>query len=102
MDNLQYIWQGDPKYWSDHSPLLFPAIGDWKDNKYVIDGKEYEMPCHGFGRLEKFEIHCKDTEMICTLHSNKEIQTIYPFDFSLTIVYSLDRNILHSGTIYKQ
>ena len=95
MDDLQYIWQGDPKYWSDHSPLLFPAIGDWKDNKYVIDGKEYEMPCHGFGRLEKFEIHCKDTEMICTLHSNKEIQTIYPFDFTLTIVYSLDRNILH-------
>lgn len=95
IDDLQYIWQGDPKYWSDHSPLLFPAIGDWKDNKYVIDGKEYEMPRHGFGRLEKFEIHCKDTEMICTLHSNKEIQTIYPFDFSLTIVYSLDRNILH-------
>lgn len=95
IEDLQYIWQGDPKYWEDHSPLLFPAVGDWKDNKYIIDGKEYEMPLHGFARMERFEIQCKKTEMICTLHSNIETKKIYPFDFSLTIVYSLDRNILH-------
>ena len=23
----QYLWQGDPAYWNDRSPVLFPCIG---------------------------------------------------------------------------
>ena len=34
-DGTEFIWQGDPRYWEDHSPLLFPAVGDWKDNRYI-------------------------------------------------------------------
>lgn len=26
-DGCEYLWQGDPKYWADRAPTLFPFIG---------------------------------------------------------------------------
>ena len=23
----EYLWQGDPRYWAERSPLLFPMVG---------------------------------------------------------------------------
>ncbi|MEJ8735294.1 MULTISPECIES: aldose epimerase family protein [Mediterraneibacter] len=91
----EFIWQGDTRYWNEHSPLLFPAVGDWKDNQYEYEGKIYQMPLHGFARYQKFSVISKENQLICILCSNEETRQYYPFSFSLKIVYSLDKNIVH-------
>ena len=53
---LDYLWEGDSKYWNRQAPVLFPIVGSLKDKKYVVDGIEYELPQHGFARDGEFEI----------------------------------------------
>lgn len=93
-DKTELIWQGDPESWEDHSPVLFPAVGDWKENRYIYQGVEYEMPLHGFARNRIFDVRCEENRIICTLRSEEETRRYYPFDFQLRILYTLDKNVL--------
>ena len=43
-------WNGDPAFWKGHSPILFPACGGLWNGKYSLNGKEYNMPKHGFAK----------------------------------------------------
>ena len=40
---FEYLWQGDESVWYGQAPILFPIVGTVLDNKYRVDGKEYEM-----------------------------------------------------------
>ena len=55
LNKLEYLWQADPDYWSKHSPVLFPIVGELKDGKYTFDNKEYHLSRHGFARDKIFE-----------------------------------------------
>ena len=52
----EYIWNGNPEFWSGRNPVLFPTVGTLKDGKIEMDGKIYEMGRHGFGRISKFAV----------------------------------------------
>ena len=57
---VEYIWQGDPAWWTGSAPVLFPIVGGLKGGAYRLDGLTYEMPQHGFVRkkpwlLAKFD-----------------------------------------------
>jgi galactose mutarotase-like enzyme len=39
---VEFLWQGDPQYWTGRSPTLFPIVGALKNNRYRVQGKEYE------------------------------------------------------------
>lgn len=88
-DTHQMIWPGDTRYWSDHAPILFPAVGDWRDNKYIYREREYEMPLHGFARMQEFRVTVDNNRISCLLEANEETLKYYPFYFSLEIVYQL-------------
>ncbi|MBP3327601.1 MAG: aldose 1-epimerase family protein, partial [Clostridia bacterium] len=47
---FEYLWQGNPDIWYGQSPVLFPIVGTLYQNKYYVDGKEYEMFRHGIAR----------------------------------------------------
>ena len=47
-DGVEYLWQGDETYWKDRALNLFPYIARLTEGKYMLDGKTYEMPIHGF------------------------------------------------------
>ena len=47
-NSREVLWNADPAFWPKHSPLLFPMIGACYEKKYRINGKEYNMPNHGF------------------------------------------------------
>ena len=34
----EYIWNGDPAYWTGHNPLLFPIVGSLKNDEAQIEG----------------------------------------------------------------
>ena len=40
---VETLWQGDAKYWKGRAYNLFPIVGRLVDNKYIYDGKVYEM-----------------------------------------------------------
>ena len=54
-DGLEYLWQGDPAYWANQAPLLFPICGSIRDNQAIVgDNKETKMKRHGIVRGKEF------------------------------------------------
>ena len=43
----EYLWQRDPAYWEECSPILFPYVGPVPET-VIIHGKHYAIPLHGF------------------------------------------------------
>lgn len=92
----QYIWSGNPKHWKRSSPLLFPSIGNVRNNKTIIDGIEYDMPKHGFAKDSEFTI-IKQSENLVTfsLTDNAFTRKSYPFSFELRLTYELQGSSLN-------
>lgn len=86
----EYLWQGDPAYWNRKAPVLFPVVGRLKDNQYTYKGQTYAMNQHGFARDADFIATKKaDDHVTLQFESNKETKKVYPFDFSLSITYTV-------------
>jgi len=90
----EYIWDANPDFWANSSPILFPIVGALKDGKYKFKGKEYALPQHGFMRFNKeVELIDEDADSLSfQLDDNEETLKVFPFEFSLNISYSLDGN----------
>ena len=86
----EYMWSGDPKYWANTAPVMFPMIGTLKDNKTLILGKEYSLPKHGFTRdVELTEEETTENSVLFSLEQSDYTKQFYPFDFRFTIRYTL-------------
>lgn len=92
-DAVEYLWQGDPKYWGDRAPNLFPFIGRLTNDSYRYQGKVYPMHIHGLAASMEF-VSVEQTENSVTmeLRSSEETLAQYPFEFSLKIGYRLREN----------
>lgn len=93
--NKEYIWNGNPKFWGKHSPVLFPIVGTLKNNTYQYNCLEYQLSRHGFAREMQFELIDKQqSSATFSLIASTETQKIYPFDFDLHLIYSLENKTL--------
>ncbi len=89
--DYEYLWQGDPSVWYGQSPILFPIVGRLIDDKYRLNGKEYEMPKHGFARKMDWKLLDKDENMMSfILSENPDTLAKYPYRFDLIVTYLLD------------
>ena len=94
-ENLEYMWQGDLKYWNRHSPILFPIVGRLKNDSYTYQNQKYNMTQHGFARDKEFEVIKNEVDfMEFRLKSDEKTLEIYPFSFELYLSYKLDKNSL--------
>jgi galactose mutarotase-like enzyme len=95
-DGNEYLWQGDPKYWGKHSPLLFPIVcGLWKET-YRTEGKTYQMHRHGFGQKVDFHLLSKnEVKATFAFSDTEETRKEYPYRFNLSVTYRLDNNKIH-------
>ena len=94
-NGCEYLWQGDPTYWSGQAPSMFPICGRLKDGKYTYAGKEYEMILHGFVKVSTLTVEEETpTRAIFLLTDNEETRASYPFAFAYRIIYTLDDNRL--------
>lgn len=79
-------------------PILFPICGYLKDEKYTINGREYNMKQHGIARLYKWGVvkTSVDDSASITLKftSSSETREIYPFDFELIFTYIIKNGML--------
>ncbi|WP_369753878.1 aldose 1-epimerase family protein [Flavobacterium sp. WC2409] len=92
----EYIWEGNPAFWGKHSPVLFPIVGTLKNNTYTYNTISYQLSRHGFARDTEFKlIDKKESSAIFSIQSNEETLKVYPFNFELQIIYTLEDNNLH-------
>lgn len=93
--NREYIWEGNSEFWGKHSPILFPIVGSLKNNSFHHNETEYHLSRHGFARDMEFElIEATENSATFTLQSSAETVKVYPFEFELQIIYTLDKNNL--------
>ena len=87
---MDYLWGGDPTFWSKHSPLLFPIVGTLKDNTYIYQDRSYHLPRHGFARDREFEMEQQSPDSIrFLLRHDAATLAVYPFSFELRVGYRL-------------
>ena len=94
-DDLEYLWQADPKVWGRHAPILFPMVGKLNGDKTIIDGETYSMGQHGFARDLEFQVIGKTADSISyQLVCDEETLKKYPYKFNLLVEYTLIENRL--------
>ncbi|MGV8981460.1 aldose 1-epimerase family protein [Clostridium sp.] len=92
-EGTEYLWNGDPKYWKYHSPILFPIVGNLVDSKCKIDDNIYVMPSHGLGRISDFKFISQTKNLIAfELKYSEDTIKQYPYKFSLIIIYTIEEN----------
>ena len=92
-DGREFMWDGNPDAWCRHSPILFPHIGVYRDDKMTYEGKVYHSKQHGPVRnMEWTLVSHSDTEIFMTVNQTEDTLKEYPFDFKLTAGYKLDGN----------
>lgn len=101
-DNVEFLWNGDEKYWKYHSPILFPIVGKVFNNKYRAENGEYELPQHGLARTREFKmIEKDDNHIVFELLWSKDTLKVYPYKFSLRLSYELLENGVKVGYTVK-
>ena len=85
----EIMWCGDPAFWGKTSPVLFPAIGNVKNNKTVIGGKEVSLSKHGFARNHTFTILRKSSNSLILQYKYAPVKNGYPYNAYLSLQYNL-------------
>lgn len=85
----EYLWQRDPAYWEECSPILFPYVGP-VPKTVIIHGKHYAIPLHGFVKDTAFDIAAQGEDFVTlTTKATQETLAIYPYDFAFTATFRL-------------
>lgn len=92
-DGMEYLWQGDPKYWPDRAPNLFPFIARLTQDSYLYRGKLFHMGIHGFAAQSEFTA-VEQTEdcLVLELRDSEMTRAQYPLSFCLRIAYTLSEH----------
>lgn len=100
-NNIEYMWNSNPLHWGKSSPILFPNIGKFYNNKYIVNDNEYSLPKHGFARENEFVLYDKTDRIISfVLNSSPKTIEVYPFQFSLIVSYELkDKELIVSWNV---
>lgn len=94
-DGKELMWRADEKYWGKTSPFLFPMIGNLRNGKTIINGKEYSISKHGFARDNEFTVESTtENTAVLSFESNDETKKSFPFDFKVTLTYTLTEKSL--------
>ena len=83
----ELLWQGDPQFWADRAPNLFPYIARLTGGKYTYRGKEYSMRIHGIVMYSELKGTVSEEEMSFELTADEATKQAYPFDFIIGSVH---------------
>lgn len=90
-DGTEYLWQGDPTYWEDRSPTIFPYVGRTIGNRFEYKGKEYPIKIHGFAPYQEFTLKEQATDkLVFMLRDNPQTRAQYPWKFCFTVTYQIN------------
>lgn len=93
--NTEYIWQRNPDIWKNCSPILFPIVGNCRNNKTIINGCAYEIPKHGPCKTTEFHMKAITESTASFEITEKDFPTdCYPYPFHLIVHYTLQNQTL--------
>lgn len=93
MNGTEYLWQGDPQYWDERAPHLFPFIGRLTDGCYRLGDTVYPMTIHGFASVSPFSVvGNQEDSLTLEMTDSQETQRQYPFRFVLRVTFQLVGN----------
>lgn len=82
-------------FWDRQSPILFPTVGRLRNNRTIIENKEYQIPQHGFAKDMEFTLlEDKECQKVYFAKSSKETLKMYPYEFELYVIYIIENNTL--------
>ena len=95
-DGRDWLWNGDPAFWSGRAPILFPIVGRAPEDRVAVGTHIAEMKQHGLARRRVFEIAAA-TETTCrhVLRADDASRAVYPAEFELTVSHRLDGLTVH-------
>lgn len=86
------VWQNENGSWAGHAPVLFPVCGHFG---VTVGGIRYPIRAHGFAKRSEFELNGAGGDYLSfRLASSPETKRVYPYDFELTVRYTLRGNEL--------
>jgi len=86
----EYIWPGDPAWWTGSAPVLFPIVGSLKNGTYTFQGSAYALSNHGFARTSEFVVERESPHSVqLLLASSAATRAAYPFEFELRVSFTL-------------
>lgn len=101
-DGTEYLWQGDAKFWGNQAPVCFPIVGVLPDGEGYAFGKRCVMKRHGIARITPFELLEKSDNSVSFIQrSSDETKKAYPFDYELTVKYTIDGSAVTNEYIVK-
>lgn len=85
----EVMWQG-AQPWPRHAPNLFPIIGRLRDDRLVVDGRDYRVTQHGFARDNLFALTSRSAESCrLVLADSPATRAIFPFAFRFEVAYAI-------------
>lgn len=92
-EGAEYIWQGDPAFWSGQNPVLFPIVGSLRDGRVDVDGQTCEMGRHGFARRSEFTLTDQASDFaVLELRESRSTLAQFPRPFVLQVRHQLLEN----------
>ena len=94
-EGVEYLWQGDPTYWSGQAPVLFPICGSVRNDTVLYDKedgsqKEGKILRHGLVRKKEFDlVDQKENSVTFAIEDDEEMYANYPYHFRLEITYTV-------------
>lgn len=87
----EYLWQGDSRWWSGRSPILFPIVGGLWNGTCRLGDTTMQLAKHGFvrrrpWRMVEHEAQRVRFELVGTVGD----YAVYPFAFSLSVTYRVE------------
>ena len=99
-DGREWLWDGDPKWWSGRAPILFPIVGMLAGGAYRWQGRSFELEKHGFARRRVFALAERDASSATfRLNADDETRAVYPFDFELDLGFALTQALTVTATV---
>ena len=91
----EFMWSGDPAFWTGRAPLLFPIVGRLNGDALRVDGTVFPMEKHGFARRLAFDVVRHDAESaLFRLTDSATTLAVYPFAFVLDVEVALFNDTL--------
>ena len=89
-DGGEYLWQRDPQWWPRCAPVLFPIVGNIRDDRADSAQGEIRFGRHGLARNYEFAVtEATESKVVLTLESNDNTRAAFPYDFRLDMTYAI-------------
>lgn len=87
-DGHEYLWQGDSRWWPRRAPVLFPIVGNIRNDVAQSACGEVRLGRHGLARNFEFDRRDSPADTLSfVLRSNDETRASFPYDFELVLTY---------------